>query len=781
MSNSARPRASTSLAALFASGFLIQPSFAQSVADTTLATAQPAAQVIATGATPASEAAKVTAAGTPIEEIVVEGLRGTPLKHLDVSVTIVSRDDVVHSPQNSIEEILQRVPGVIMPLLPANELHPTGDPIELRGFGTTPGRTLVMVDGVPFNDPFFRYLDWQKIPKESIDRVEVIRGGGATTLWGNMAMAGVINIVTREPQPDELRGSLGYGSFNTFRADAAATIYSDEHLRVGINYGHDQTDGFDKVPKSENSPIFGNTSSQSDDGTVSAYLTPAEGDKLYLKLGAHYMREFGLQEAIAGNSWGTYEVRTGGTAKLPDESSIDVNLFYDKWRYSTQNAKDWCYNIVPAATSASNHCPGNVASPANASDYLAQLEDAPYTGSGGSVTWKPDVSGTSFSDVMLGTDGRLISVSDGSSLVYEANAIAPKIGLPFVLNKGQNEFEGVFAQGTYHGTTVPADVTLGLREDFWQLTGGHIAGSTLPDRSYSHFDPRLGLKYHLTDDLALRGAVYESFAAPGMNQTFRTYVSSTTLNLGNGALVPETNLGGEFGFVYDDNALSVEANGFYNTLDKFITSGKLCSSAATCKPLVPTLAPVFASFAQIAGTGLSGISQNFNAGNAMIAGAEILANWRFNDQLSLRASWTRTAAEMTSNALLAAVLGGTAAANGVIPTHKQIGGIPDWTALAGIDWLPISRLRISLTMDAFPGYWTSTYHNGAGLDSAGAIFDVGLSYGVSNGIEFFLNAQNIGNRTFLTSATNYGAYTVGAGPSNIGTPFNVFGGVRFSL
>ena len=40
-----------------------------------------------------------------------------------------------------------------------------------------------MMDGVPINDPFFRTVDWTQISKNNIERVEVIRGGGATSLW----------------------------------------------------------------------------------------------------------------------------------------------------------------------------------------------------------------------------------------------------------------------------------------------------------------------------------------------------------------------------------------------------------------------------------------------------------------------------------------------------------------------------------------------------------------------------------------------------------------------
>jgi outer membrane receptor protein involved in Fe transport len=691
---------------------------------------------------------------------------------MDVSTTIIPLSAIQQSPENSVEEILQQTPGVVMPLLPANELHPTGDPIELRGFGSTPGRTLIMVDGIPFNDPFFRYLDWQQVPKEDIERIEVIRGGGATTLWGNMAMAGVINIVTRMPQPDEVRASVGYGSFNTFRFDGALTAFSNEKLLVGLNYSHSQTDGFNKVPDDQNSPIFGPTRSQSNDGGVAAYLTPTDDQRYYFKLDGHYEREDGLQERIANNSWGTYGARFGGTVDLPGAGSIDANGFYDQWHFATQNASDQCYNQFAVKVAASSHCPDNVASPANASSYLGQIENAPYSGTGGSVVWKPELSQFDLTNVLVGFDGRVTVIKDGISVYSRANPLAAIVGRPFVENRGQNQFEGVFAQGTWRVPGIPLDVTVGLREDFFQVTGGSIGGTGLPGSAYYHFDPRIGLKYHLTDTLSLRGATYESFDAPGMNQSFRSFLSGTALTLGNAGLRPETNLGGEGGIAYDDGTLSIEANGFYNALHNFIQSGKLCNSTAACTSIaIPT---VFGS-----GSAYTSVTKNFNAGDAEISGAEFLISWRISETLSIAGSWTRTIAQITDNTALARVVGGAATANAVLPTGTQLGGVQPWIALLGVRWEAMPGLHLTGNLHSFPGFWTGTAHPTSGRNSGATIADIGTTYDFLDHYQVFFNIQNIMGRTYFTSAANFGASTTA--PSNIGTPFNVFGGMRVAF
>jgi outer membrane receptor protein involved in Fe transport len=712
------------------------------------------------------------AADAAPEEITVQALRGTKLSDLDVSTQVVTAEQIEQTPASSVSEILQKIPGVLMPQLPAGELHPTGDPVEIRGFGSTPGRTLVMVDGIPFSDPFFRYTDWQKIPNDAIDRIEVIRGGGATTLWGNMAMAGVINIVTREPQPGELRASLGYGSFNTVKGNLAATLYSDDKIRIGADLSGSRTDGFNKVPDSQNSPIFGDTASNTKDGTISAYYDPSEDAHFYVKLGAHWMHEQGLQEAIANNDWGTYDARMGGSLDLEKIGRLELNTFFEQWHYATQNASDQCYNQFPVLVAASSKCPGNIASPATASSYLGQIENAPYSTAGGSLVWKPHLdAGLGLRDVLVGVDGRITGATDELAIYSRANPVSPIIGKPPIDVHGQHQFEGVFAQATWEVPGLPLAATLGLREDLWQVTGGSVNGSPLSDNSAAHFDPRFGLKYQVTPTISLRGAVYEDFDAPGMNQSFRSFLSGSSLTLGNPSVQPETNLGGEIGAAYDDRRLKVEVNAFYNTLDNFIQSGKVCNSTAAC-------ASVIIPSAFGLGSAYSSITKNFNAGKARIAGGEIISSYQVSDTLSVSASWTRTAAEITDNGTLAQAIG-TALANTTLPVNQQLGGVPAWIATASATWEIIPDLSVTGLLRSNPHFWTGTNHLTSGLNSSVTTVDLGLRYRVSRQVQLFFDAQNIFNVNYLTSAANDGAGY--SSPSNIGTPFNAFGGARVSF
>ncbi|MDR1894714.1 MAG: TonB-dependent receptor [Spirochaetales bacterium] len=126
----------------------------------------------------------------------------------------------------SLEEALKRVAGLTF--RPAMAGAGTAA-ISLRGFGeSSHGRALVLVDGRRLNRPDMAVLNWGAINLAGIDHIEVL-DGGASVLYGNQALAGVVNIITksaarnatapalrdREPAGETSTG-LAAGSFGLF-------------------------------------------------------------------------------------------------------------------------------------------------------------------------------------------------------------------------------------------------------------------------------------------------------------------------------------------------------------------------------------------------------------------------------------------------------------------------------------------------------------------------------------------------------------------------------------
>ncbi len=110
------------------------------------------------------------------------------------AIFVISEEDIRRSGAKSIPEALRLAPGLIVGQIDSNSWA-----ISARGFnGQFADKLLILMDGRTLYTPLFAgtYWDSQDYVMEDIDRIEVIRGPGAT-LWGANAVLGVINIITK--------------------------------------------------------------------------------------------------------------------------------------------------------------------------------------------------------------------------------------------------------------------------------------------------------------------------------------------------------------------------------------------------------------------------------------------------------------------------------------------------------------------------------------------------------------------------------------------------------
>lgn len=125
------------------------------------------------------------------------------LNEVAAAIFVISQEDIRRSGVTSIPEALRLAPGIQVGRIDANKWA-----VSSRGFtGQFANKLLVMIDGRSVYSPTFSgvYWDVQDTLLEDIDRIEVIRGPGAT-VWGANAVNGVINIITRHA--GETQGGL---------------------------------------------------------------------------------------------------------------------------------------------------------------------------------------------------------------------------------------------------------------------------------------------------------------------------------------------------------------------------------------------------------------------------------------------------------------------------------------------------------------------------------------------------------------------------------------------
>src|SRR3954449_4039718 len=137
------------------------------------------------------------------------------------AVFVITQDDIRRSGATNIPEALRMVPGIQVARIDENKWA-----IASRGFnGRFDNKLLVLIDGRSVYTPLFSGVYWnvQDVMLEDVDRIEVIRGPGAT-LWGANAVNGVINIISKKAK-------------DTQSTVVTAGAGSEERGSAGVRYG----------------------------------------------------------------------------------------------------------------------------------------------------------------------------------------------------------------------------------------------------------------------------------------------------------------------------------------------------------------------------------------------------------------------------------------------------------------------------------------------------------------------------------------------------------------
>jgi iron complex outermembrane receptor protein len=142
------------------------------------------------------------------------------------STSVITADDIAHSPAQTVQEIIGQVPGVQLTTLYGG-VNGAQTNVDVRGFGAfATANTLVLINGRRVNDVDLAGVDLSTIPRDSIERIEISRGNSGAVLYGDNAVGGVINIVTKtgvNGPPASMRGEVGAGSFNQRFGSASVT------------------------------------------------------------------------------------------------------------------------------------------------------------------------------------------------------------------------------------------------------------------------------------------------------------------------------------------------------------------------------------------------------------------------------------------------------------------------------------------------------------------------------------------------------------------------------
>jgi vitamin B12 transporter len=427
------------------------------------------------------------------------------------SVTVITRSEIEKSGEVTVKDLLTRVPG-----LGFSQAGPTGSAttVDMRGLGA--GYILVRIDGIDISDPSLLQTaaSLEHLMTGDVERIEVLRGS-QSALYGGTAVAGVIDITTRNAAEKGVHHSLtvGAGSYRTASARYGFTAATDAvDFAASIERFH--TDGFSSSDERNGNPEkdgYGNTTASasvgyriSDSFRVFGAVRHTAWDTAY---DDNYY-DFATGRSRPADETGPSRYHTSG-ASTGVRGGVDFGLFEDRLK-STVAVQHYtlyrdAYDAFPA------HYEGK----RTKFEYLGNL----------AVT---DAIGLSF-----GVDHAAESAKTSADLDAD------------ITNTG------VFAQGSwkpFRGVTL----TAALRNDHHSMFGDHT----------TH---RLTAAWDVTDTTKLRASWGTGFRPPSLYQLYDP-------SYGNAALKPEESRSFDIGIDqrFWDGRLQLSATWFKIDTDNLI-------------------------------------------------------------------------------------------------------------------------------------------------------------------------------------------------------------------
>jgi iron complex outermembrane receptor protein len=471
------------------------------------------------------------------------------LGDVPASVNILDQETIRRSPAVVADDVLRLVPTFsLFRRTSSLSAHPTAQGVSLRGIGPSGvSRSLVLIDGVPFNDPFGGWVYWTRVPLESVERIEVVDGASSST-YGNYAMGGVINVVSSRPRPRTLDLRTQFGNRDSRKVDFLA---SDVWGKFGASLDGSffRTEGFAQVQEAVRGAV--DTKAAVDYNNVALKVDYGLGDRVNLFARGGYFREErdnAKVTTVPAGAPGRPEANdtlwksfSGGVrAALPDQSDLQARLFLD-W-----NEFDSNFMAVAAA-------PAPLLTP-RALGRMTLLQHVPTTGVGAIVQWAKAIGTRAV--VSAGTDVRRV---EGVSEEQVLDGATGTSVVTFRDTGGTQMSSGAFGQAQFWATSQ-FSLTISGRVDHWRNSDAfhneRSAATGLPTANHrgplaekedTVFSPRLGALYHVTDKVTAWGSIGSGFRAPTLNELYRQFSVGALVTRANSELDPERLVGGELG------------------------------------------------------------------------------------------------------------------------------------------------------------------------------------------------------------------------------------------
>ncbi len=592
--------------------------------------------------------------------------------------------------------------------------NPTSQGVSLRGLGPSgASRSLVLLDGIPLNDPFGGWVPWSSVPVDSLSGAEVVPGGGASA-WGNEALAGVIQLFSAQPLPGAGAATLRGGDFGTRSAEFSQA----EALGPGTLAFRAQsfaTDGVVLVAPGNRGPVDIDAASRHNlesarwSGDVGAGVTAAVTLRRYAEWrgnGTPYQQN-SLRQLFGS-------VALSGRAGPGEAWSMTAYL---QGQDSSQ-----AFSSVNAARTSETPASYQFAVPATA------------VGFAGSSTWSEPGGATT----TVGADVRDVRGETREDFLYSGGAYTEQR-----YAGGRQTFAGLFA-GRSQPLGPGVHATAGVRLDRWEDSDGHlrtvvlatgapILESFYPARAGTELSPGAGVTWQAADDLEFHAGGQRAFRQPTLNELYRPFRQGTTTTLSNPSLSTEHADSGEIGAAWKPGSLGVTATAFAARLENPVANVTLAQGPGT--------------FPQFGTLGAGAVGQErLNLGRVGTQGLQLGVEWRTSDTWSIDLSLMDEEATVRSAAVSPGLVG------------KTLPEVPRTNASLGFTWHPLRRLFLEGRVRR-AGRQYDDDQNLLALAPA-TTADASIRLMLSGHAELFASVENLGNSRIETAHSALGVYNL---------------------
>ena len=637
--------------------------------------------------------------------LIVSATRGTSESaDAPVKITTFTAAQLADAPDLTLDDALRADPAFGLFRRTGSLLaHPTAQGVSLRGIGPSgASRSLVLLDGVPLNDPFGGWVTWTKIPRLALTGAEIMHGGGSGA-WGNGALGGTVALVTAPPASGaQFHAAAEVGDFGLRSAEIDLVAPTPKGGALGVNASAFEFDGFSALASGARGPVDRPLDSMHRTARL-AWRQPVAAN-----VGATVTARWFTEERGNGTPLQRNRSREAfASVALVGEPRTD--FAWQANAYAQRGHLSSFFSAVSAdrrtETPASNQF------------------DVPATAAGAAFA---AVLREGSNHTSAGLDVRGVRGETREEFSYVAGRFTRRR-----FAGGAQAVGGMFA---HHDRALAPDwrASLDLRLDRWENRDGHrreedaatgalVRDDRYADRTGHEFSPGAGIVFHPNAATRLHAAAYRAFRLPTLNEYHRPFRAGTMNTEANPALARETLAGAEAGLDYVLGRVRFEVGAFVSDLSDAVGNVTLSRTGTTIN------------------------RQRQNLDTVRVHGAEVSVAWTPQPGFTLRADYLLDDAEVSAARAQPALVG------------RRLAQVPRHTLCAGADAILPFAVRANARLR-----WASRQfeddENLLPLASATTL-DLRFSRRLGNRAEIYVAVENALNAFVATSRSVDGLVT----------------------